>query len=88
MHICTDIRFTAQKMKFYRHVFLQQMRRNPQETLDLVSFTEEGKRHFCAVIFCQFYFKLTMWTNSTQQYILVMLEEWKNFVFKSDVFGA
>ena len=29
-----------------------------------------------------------MWTNSTQQFILVMLEEWKNFVFKSDVFGA
>ena len=40
---------TAQKMKISIKGFLQQMRPNPQETADLVSFTEEilnGKLHF------------------------------------------
>ena len=47
--VCANFVCTAQKSEVFHYRFLQQMWTNPQETADLVTFTEEicnGKLHF------------------------------------------
>ena len=55
MKVYTDLTFsfTVQKNEVFHYGFLQEMWPNPQETVDLITFTEEtlnGKLHFCVVI--------------------------------------